>query len=116
MDGGQLLPPGQHPFDPSKPDIDPIAFALERVQTFLLWIEEHRAAFEEYRHTDRTSAERELRYLENSTDQAVAHLERLKELLLAGYAIDPTKRLPKGLKDPNTIRRISAMIAHLRQP
>jgi hypothetical protein len=115
MDEGAVLPPGRHPFDPSKVDIDPIAFALERTQTFLVWIEEHRASFEKYRNTDPSSAERELRYLENSTDQALVHLQRLKELLLAGRSIDPNKRLPKGLNDPNTMRVISAMITRLRQ-
>ena len=40
------LPPGQHPYDPVKKDIDPVGLALDRVQTFLVWIDEHRATFE----------------------------------------------------------------------
>jgi hypothetical protein len=116
MDESEVLPPGRHPFDPSKADIDPIGFALDRVQTFLVWIEEHRASFEKYRTTDPSSAESELRNLENSTDQALVHLQRLKELLLAGYSIDPNKRLPKGLNSPSTMSVISAMIKRLLQP
>lgn len=97
MDNREILPPGQHPFDPSVQDIDPIGFALSRLQTFLLWIDEHRASFEQLRNTDPASAERELRYLADATQQASTHLARLTELLLAGYTIDPGKRLPKGL-------------------
>jgi hypothetical protein len=115
MDEG-VLPPGQHRSDPLKQDIDPIGFALERIQTFLVWIEEHRASFEKCRDTDPASAERELRYLEDSTDQALTHLQRLKELLLTGYSIDPNKRLPKGLNDPNTMRVILAMIKRHLEP
>src|SRR4029077_13712128 len=42
--GNGLMPPRQHPYDPVKKDLDPIGFALYRVQSFLVWIEEHRAA------------------------------------------------------------------------
>src|ERR1019366_8571231 len=93
------LPPGGHPHDPFKTDIDPIAFALAKVQTYLLWIDEHRASFESSRDARPNYAASELRYLEDSTTQALIHLQRLKELLLAGYAIDPKKRIPKGLTD-----------------
>jgi hypothetical protein len=92
------LPPGQHPYDPVKKDLDPIGFALSRVQTFLVWIEEHRATFEKYRSTDPEFAESELRNLRDSTLQAMVHLQRLSELLLAGYTIDPDKRLPESLR------------------
>ncbi len=91
------LPPGQHPHDPVKKDLDPIGFALYRVQTFMVWIEEHRAAFEEYRCTDKEFAESELSNLRDSTLQGMVHLQRLSELLLAGYKIDPDKRLPESL-------------------
>jgi hypothetical protein len=116
MDQGEVLPPGQHPFDPSKEDIDAIGFALERIQTFFLWIGEHQATFEAYRNADPSKADNELRYLRDSAEQGLAHLQRLKELLVAGYAIDPNKRLPKGLNEPNTMRVISAKITRLRQP
>lgn len=107
------LPPERHPFDPYKEDIDPIGFALARLQTLLIWIEEHRASFEVFRHTDSASAENELGHLKNSTDQAMAHLQRLKELLLAGCTIDPNKRLPKGLSGPHPVA--SAMIERLQK-
>lgn len=93
----EILPPGKHLRDPWKQDIDPIGFALERLQTFLLWISEHRSAFEQLRHCDPVSAESELDNLKDSNEQALAHLQRLMELLLAGYTIDPNKRLPQGL-------------------
>ena len=97
MDKPVILPPGQHPDDPSNKDIDAVAYGLERVQTFLLWIDEHRSSFEKVRNSDPASAETELRYVEDSTKQALSHLQRLIELLLAGYTVDPNKLLPKGL-------------------
>ena len=105
MDKNEILPLGQHPSDPYKPDIDPLGFALYRLQTHLLWIAEHRSSFEQLRHTDPSDAERELNYLKDSTWQALAHLQRLMELVLAGYTIDPNKRLPQGLIDhPDFLR------------
>ena len=95
---GLTLPPGQHPLDPVKEDLDPIGFALYRVQTFLVWIEEHRATFEKYRHTDQELAESELSNLRDSTWQGMVYLRRLSELLLAGYTLDPNKRLPESLR------------------
>jgi hypothetical protein len=100
LDTRVVLPPGQHPVDPSKQDIDPIGFALERLQTNMKWIDDYRASFEKLRNSEPDRAERELRYLEDATEQGVAYLQRLTELLLAGYTIDPNKRLPKGLCEP----------------
>jgi hypothetical protein len=94
---GSPLPPGHHPHDPVKKDLDPIGFALERVQTFLVWIGEHRATFESYRDTDPELAQSELSNLRDATMQGMVHLQRLSELLLAGYTIDPGKRLPESL-------------------
>jgi hypothetical protein len=91
------LPPGQHPYDPLKKDLDPIGFALYRVQTSLVWIDEHRAAFEKARDTDKEFAEAELSNLRDSTLQGMIYLQRLSELLLAGYTVDPSKRLPESL-------------------
>lgn len=101
MNTNDVLPPGQHPNDPLKQDIEPIGFAMERVQTFLTWINEHRASFEQVRETEPSDAENELHCLKDSTEQAVLHLHRLIELILAGYSIDPNKRLPKGLFSKN---------------
>jgi len=92
------LPPGESPLDPSHKDIDAVAFALDRVRTMLVWIDEHRASFEAARVTDPKTAENELDNLRDATEQARKHLTRLMELVLAGYAIDPSKRLPQGLQ------------------
>jgi len=46
---------------------------------------------------DPETAERELGYLAHSTQEARGHIARLVELLLAGYTIDSSKRLPRGL-------------------
>jgi hypothetical protein len=94
---GRTLPQGQHPYDPVKKDLDPIGFALYRVQTFLAWIEDHRATFEKLRHTDAELAESELSNLRDSTRQGMVYLQRLSELLLAGHTIDPDKRLPESM-------------------
>jgi hypothetical protein len=98
MDQGGILPPGESPRDPAVKDIDPVGFALDRARTYLHWIEEHRASFEAARESDPDTAERELGNLAYSTREAQAHMERLVELLLAGYTFDPTKRLPRGLQ------------------
>jgi hypothetical protein len=92
------LPPGQHLYDSVKKDLDPVGFALSRVQTFLVWIDEHRATFEKARDTDRELAEAELSNLRDSTRQGMIYLQRLSELLLAGHAIDPGRRLPESLR------------------
>jgi hypothetical protein len=92
-----IASPGQHPLDPTKQEIDPVAFALDKVQTYLLWIEEHRASFENLRQDDASGAETELAYLKDSTLQGLKHLQRLSELLMAGHAIDAKKRLPDAL-------------------
>src|SRR5579884_1888323 len=84
-------------WDPSKEDIDPIAFFLERLQTLLMWIDEHRSSFETLRNSDPVNAEAELRYLKDATEQAVIYLQRLTELLLAGNTISDNKRIPQGL-------------------
>jgi len=96
--------PGQHSCDPYIKDIDPIAFALARLQVHLLWIDEHRSSFEKSRHTDPTGAENELGCLRRSTEEALAHLHGLTELLQAGYTIDPNKRLPKSLLPADWLR------------
>jgi hypothetical protein len=90
-----ILPPGKHPMDSLNQDVDPVARQLERIQIFLLWIDEHRSSFEKIRDTDPAAAKSELGYLKDSTEQLVLHVERLTELLLAGHTIDAKKRLPK---------------------
>jgi hypothetical protein len=97
MNKQMVLPPGQGPLDPRREDVDPIGFFLERLQTLLMWMDEHRSSFESLRNSDTEDAEAELRNLKDATEQAILCLQRLTELFLAGCAIDPNKRLPKGL-------------------
>ena len=110
MEKRDILPPGKHPVDPRSAQVDPVAFALERIQTCLMWIEEHRSSFEKDRSSNPESAESELGYMKGSAEQAVLHLQRLTELLLAGYTIDPNKTLPKGLCAPPWDRYVEILL------
>lgn len=116
MDKTAVKPPGQHPLDPYRQDIDPVGFALERIQTMLLWVDEHRASFEKYRKSDPVNAECELCSLKNVTEQAVLYSQRLSELLLAGCSINPEKRLPKGLGGALWLRFTEACFESLQRP
>lgn len=84
-------------------NIDPVADSLERLQTYLRWIGEHRASFELYRKDDPKAAELELNYLRDATEQAIAYLDQLTELLLGGLSVDLNKQLPLGFQ--RTIKR-----------
>ena len=46
MDMNKVLLPGEHPLDTRKPNTDQVGHALERLQTFLIWVDEHRRSFE----------------------------------------------------------------------
>jgi hypothetical protein len=107
----EILLPGQHPYDPVKEDLDPVGFALSRVQTLLVWIDEHRASFEKARNTDPETAESELCNLRVSTRDAMIYLQRLSELILAGYTIDPKKRLPESLDGRWFSSRVEQILA-----
>ncbi len=39
-------------------------------------------------------------YLHDAIDDAIKHIRRLTELLLAGATIDPKKRIPRDLEIP----------------
>jgi hypothetical protein len=106
MDSHQVLPPGQSPIDPAVQEIDAVAFALERLCTYLHWIEQHHTTFEADRILNLPNAQRELQFLAHATVEAQKHAKRLTELLLAGYAIDPAKRLPEGFPAPNLFRLV----------
>ena len=93
-----VFPPGESPLDPANKEIDPLAFVLAKVQTYLNWIGEHRASYEAYKSSDPELAESEMQNLIHSIQEARIYCDRLTELLLAGYTIDPSKRLPRGLK------------------
>lgn len=91
------MPPGEHPHDPVNRGLDPVAFALHRVQTLLAWIAEHRSSLQSALHADTEAVENELSNLRVATRDAMIHLERLSELLLAGHTIDFNKRIPDSL-------------------
>jgi hypothetical protein len=111
MGNQTIVPPGDHPFDPHNKDIDPIGFALERLQTYLTWIEEHRASFQVSRTSDPESAAKELCYLAYCTKEALRHFERLTELLLAGNVIDSNKRLPNSLFQPAWLSWVNKLLS-----
>jgi hypothetical protein len=94
--------------------MDQVAHALERLQTFLTWIDEHHRSFEKVRDTDPQSAASELHNLRDSTEQAVLHLQRLTELLLGGYSIEPDMAPPKGLCNETWTRWVQ-LILHDRE-
>jgi hypothetical protein len=106
-------PQGQRHFGPAK-DVDPIASALERLQTMFLWIEEHSSSFQKLRHTDPAAAETELRYLKDACNQGALHLRRLTDLLLGGGAIDQARKLPKGLNNEIWVRWVD-FLQHRKQ-
>jgi hypothetical protein len=106
LDMIEVVPPGQHPSDPYKTDIDPIGFALNRVQTELMWIGEHWCSFTKLRESDPNEADKELGNLRQSLEEAVLHMQRLTELVVAGYSIDPNKRLPAGLTSMGWSHRV----------
>lgn len=97
-------PPGEGITDPAKSEIDTVAFALERTLTMLFWIEEHRSSFAIAREADPEKAQQEWEYLTDAVQQAIKYSDRLAELILAGYAIDPAKRLPNDLKRHEELR------------
>jgi hypothetical protein len=98
MPNDGILPPGENPLDPYVKEIDPVAFALNKVRVSLAWIDEHRASFEVARESDPETAERELRYLDHSTRDARQSMGRLVELLMTGNTIDLTRKLPRDLQ------------------
>lgn len=93
--------PRQNPPDPANPDIDPLGFALSRLQCHLLWIGEYHTKFLKQRHTNAARAEQELAYLTNAIARASQHLTRRTELILAGYTFDPTKKNPMAADKPD---------------
>lgn len=97
LENVSVLSPGQHHSDSGQNDLDPVGLVLYRVQTLLVWIDEHCAAFERERHSNHQAAECELSNLRNSILQEMMYLQRLSELILARHTINPKKRLPEPL-------------------
>ena len=87
-----ILPPGKHPLETCAKfgKMNPVDFHLERLYTFLRWNREHFASFKQDRESDSKNAERELGFLDDTIEQGYEHLERLTELLHAGF--QPTQR------------------------
>ena len=104
-----ILPVGQHPLDSLNSNIDPISFCLERVQTMLLWIDEHYSGFMKKRMLEQENAESELGYLKNANDQAILYLQRLTELLIQGRTVDNNKSIPTGLSSDTWLRVVDML-------
>jgi len=100
MEHQGILPPGEHPYDMRK-EIDVIAGHLAKIQTSLIWIDQYRLNLEYLRATDTASTEKEWGYLRDTTEEALRHLQRLTELLLAGYSVDRSKQIPKAIQHFN---------------
>ena len=97
IDTENVIPPGQHPNDPANREIDPIAYALKKLQTYMFWLGEHASSYEKYHSVDSSKAENELNCLKDAYEQAILYLQRLTELLIGGYQIDPQKVLPRDI-------------------
>ena len=93
----KYLPPGEHPLDPLKAEIDVLLFSVGRLKTHIVWADEYFSTFKKLRHDEPEAAEQELVYLSESLEDARRHLKRLTQLLLDGATIDPTKKIPSGL-------------------
>lgn len=91
--------PGEGQHDPGIKDLDAIGFALLRTICHVIWIDEHLRDFLQSRGAEPERAEQELRHLAGSVAQLKPHVERLRQLLVAGYTIDPAKELPEGLDE-----------------
>lgn len=97
LENKKIIPPGQHPQDPSNTDVDPVGYALDRLQSYLFWCDEHRASYEKVRNESPDEADNEMACLKQAIEGAILHLQRLTELILAGYGVDSEKHLPKNL-------------------
>jgi hypothetical protein len=113
LDRAKVLAPGQHPYDPPKSSTDPVGYALERLQTYLIWCDEHRNSYEKARERNPTDAANEMSCLKDAIEQAILHLHRLTELVLIGQGMDSKKELPNGLCNEVWDRTVK-IIAHGR--
>ena len=82
-----MQPPGEHPLEGCAKfaKMNPVDFHLERLYTFLRWNREHFASFKHHRESKPQNVESELGFLDDTIEQGYKHLERLTELLQAGY-------------------------------
>ena len=95
--GPVAVTPIYHPQDPSKMDIDTIGYALEKLQTYLIWSEAHSASYMNARNIDIDNAKNKMSCLRDAIYNAVLHLNRLTELIISGQGIDRSKKIPRGL-------------------
>lgn len=86
-----FVPPGNHPLETCARfnKMNPVDFHLEQLGTFLRWNREHFASFKHDRESDPDNAERELAFLDDTIERGYEHLERLSELLRAGFRATP---------------------------
>ena len=74
------------PPDQAHPTMPPVDFQLERLDTYLVWCDEHYLSFLKYRETGETElGESELGYLGNTIKRAIEHFRRLERLLRDGH-------------------------------
>ena len=109
MDKQDITLPGKHSLDPRKDTVDPVGFSLLKLQELLIWIDEHRSSFERHRHNNPVDADNELSCLKDATYQAIIRLQRLSELILAGYGIDSGKEIPKDICNIVWVRAVEAI-------
>lgn len=111
MSNGTYAPPGKHPIDPCKKDIDPLAFALDHIQTSTTWIVEHLYALEKETGLNRDST-RELEYLHQCIYSLAIYTGRLTELVFMDYTINRELKIPIGLSQgsfDSLVKRLKAV-------
>ena len=99
------LPPGEHAHDPADRDLDPILWQVERIMTHVHWVDEHHSTFMQHagvqayftESTDAKGLRQELANLQDSLRRSHDHVHRLAQLVLAGYTVNPEKRVPPTL-------------------
>ncbi len=109
MGKDDILPPGRHSLDPKKEGVDAVSFALQKLQELLVWIDEHRSSFERHRNDNPLESANELSCLKDATYQAILRLQRLTELILAGYGIDQNMKISKDLCNVVWVRAVEAI-------
>ncbi len=99
MESRETNPPDKHPSDLPR-GVDPVAGHLREIAVNLVWMDQYRLNIEHYLKNDPSGVESEMVYLHDAIDDAIKHIRRLTELLLAGATIDPKKRIPRDLEIP----------------
>jgi hypothetical protein len=82
---------------------------INRLQTLLIWSDEHLTSFDRLRQSDPDTAERELGFLKNSIEQTILHFQQLSEFLADGYTLDSDKQKRKELFGEVWMRLVEAI-------